>query len=72
MTAQIIIVFEIRRFFMILSEIFKKNLDVKRFQNFEDVSPVIFLGFFFLNFSEKLGKKNLTKLLVSLSIVRLC
>ena len=28
-------------FFMIFSEIKKKNLNVKRFQNFEDINPVI-------------------------------
>ena len=28
-------------FFMIFSEMFKKNLDVKKFQNFEDTNPVV-------------------------------
>ena len=27
--------------FLIFSEIFKKNLDVKKVQNFEDINPVI-------------------------------
>ena len=29
------------RFFMIFSEIFKKKLDIEKFQNFEDLNPVI-------------------------------
>ena len=28
-------------FFMIFSEIFKKKLDIEKFQNFEDLNPVI-------------------------------
>ena len=28
-------------FFMTFSEFFKKNLDVKKFQNFEDINPII-------------------------------
>ena len=40
MTAQILVVFEICLFLMIFSEFFKK-IDVKNFQNFENLNPVI-------------------------------
>ena len=41
MTTQILIIFEIRRFFNDFLQIFLKNLNVKKFQKFADFNPVI-------------------------------
>ena len=41
MTAQILVIFEIRRVFFSFSLKFKRNLDVKKFRNIEDLNPVI-------------------------------
>ena len=74
-------------FFMIFSEIFKKKLDIKKFQNFEDLSPVIgicegtLMGLnilplnmfrIFSQFFRELGYKySFIKLEITISLVRL-
>ena len=70
MTAQILVVFQIRRFFMIFSEIFTKKLDVKKFQNFEDLNLVSLIfeisEFKFWNF--KFAKSKFLSLRIRFSL----
>ena len=82
-----LVVFEIWCFLWFFPKFSKKYLEVKKFQNFEDINHVIgiceaaqilvvfeiwrFLGFF-QNFSENLRLKIFTKLEIIIFLVRLC